>query len=94
MSHPAHANMTHRCLQEKVLPNDVRVQRSLCARTPHFLTTHSLLTQHTGVTGRDNFPVAVYMPVPFINNSSHRNNKIRTKLANVEVFNNPTEAVS
>ena len=37
--HPAHASITHRCLQEKVLPNDVRVQRSLWARTPHSLTT-------------------------------------------------------
>ena len=31
--------MTHRCLQENLLPNDVRVQRSLCPRTRHLLTT-------------------------------------------------------
>ena len=37
--HPAYAPMTHRCLPEKVLPNDVRVQRSLWVRTGHFLTT-------------------------------------------------------
>ena len=37
--HAAHASMTHRCLQEKVLPNDVRVQRSYWVRTTYFYTT-------------------------------------------------------
>ena len=39
--HPAHASMTHHCLQEKVLPKYVKVQRSLWVRTPHSYTTYS-----------------------------------------------------